>query len=63
MKADSYNALISGFAGIAQLLDLPEKDAKDQNIVVAAVVRWLGENQGWRFWRVTHPKIRKDISS
>ena len=47
IEADSHDALISGFVGIAQLLSLPEKDAKDQNLVVTAAMRWLVENQGW----------------
>jgi tetratricopeptide (TPR) repeat protein len=34
-------------AALAQVLDLREKDAKEQNIIVAAVRRWLENNSGW----------------
>ncbi|MFA4956509.1 MAG: FxSxx-COOH system tetratricopeptide repeat protein [Candidatus Methanoperedens sp.] len=47
VKADSCEALISDYAALAQVLDLPEKNAKDQNLIVAAVRRWLENNSGW----------------
>ncbi len=37
-RADSREALVSGFTDIARLLDLPEKDAQNQDIIVAAWV-------------------------
>ncbi len=46
-KADSHDAFFSGFAAIAQVLDLREKDEKYQNMIVAAVCRWLDRNQQW----------------
>ncbi len=46
-KADSHDALFSGFTAIAQVLDLREKDEKDQNKIAAAVHRWLDRNQQW----------------
>ena len=45
--ADSRDALVSGFGAIASLLDLPEKDEKDANVVAEAVRRWLERQTGW----------------
>lgn len=47
IKADSHEALISDYAALAHVLDLPEKDAKEQNLTAAAVRRWLENNSGW----------------
>ncbi len=47
VKADSREALISDYAALAHVLDLPEKDAKEQNRTAAAVRRWLENNSGW----------------
>ncbi len=47
VKADSREALISDYAALAHVLDLPEKDAKEQNLAAAAVRRWLENNSGW----------------
>ncbi len=46
-KADSRESLVSDFVAIANLLSLPDKDAKDQYLVVAAVRRWLDVNNDW----------------
>jgi hypothetical protein len=46
-SAASQEAMVSGFAAIASLLNLPEKDEKDQALAVAAVKRWLEANGGW----------------
>ncbi len=46
-SAASQDTLLSGFAAIAGLLNLPEKDEKDQALAVAAVKRWLEANGGW----------------
>jgi tetratricopeptide (TPR) repeat protein len=46
-RADSRDALVSGFTVIAGLLDLPEKDERDANVVAAAVRRWLERQTGW----------------
>jgi tetratricopeptide (TPR) repeat protein len=46
-SAASQETLVSGFAAIASLLDLPQKDEKDQALAVAAVKRWLEANGGW----------------
>jgi tetratricopeptide (TPR) repeat protein len=47
VKADSREALISDYAALAHVLDLPEKDAKEQNLAAAAVRRWLEKNSRW----------------
>jgi tetratricopeptide (TPR) repeat protein len=45
--ADSRHALVSGFAALANLLNLPEKEEQDLSVVAAAVRRWLASNSGW----------------
>ena len=45
--ADSHNALLSGFAAFANLLNLPQKDEPDLSAVAVAVRRWLESNSGW----------------
>ncbi|MFH0904550.1 MAG: tetratricopeptide repeat protein [Methanobacteriota archaeon] len=47
VKADTREALISDYAALAHVLDLPEKDAKEQTLAVAAVRHWLENNSGW----------------
>jgi hypothetical protein len=46
-SAASQETLVSDFAAIAGLLNLPEKDEKDQALAVAAVKRWVEANGGW----------------
>jgi tetratricopeptide (TPR) repeat protein len=46
-RADSRDAVVSGFTAIASLLDLPEKDERDANAVAEAVRRWLERQTGW----------------
>jgi hypothetical protein len=45
--ADSRDALLSGFAAFANLLNLPQKDEQDLSVVAAAVRRWLESNSAW----------------
>jgi len=47
VRADTTLNLSSGFLGIAKMLNLPEKDARDSNEAVSAVKRWLEDNSGW----------------
>jgi tetratricopeptide (TPR) repeat protein len=47
--ADSREAVMAGFVAIATLLDLPQKEAQDQSIAIAAVKRWLEANGNWLF--------------
>ena len=46
-RAESHEALTSSYVEIARLLDLPQKDEKDQTIIMQAVKRWLQDNHGW----------------
>ena len=48
-RADTREALISTFVTIASLLDLPEKDDKDQMVIVEAVKTWLAGRSKWLF--------------
>jgi len=47
VQSEKREELNSGFVAIAELLNLPEKNAKDQSKTVAAVKRWLQEHTGW----------------
>ena len=46
-RADTYDALISGFVAFAELLQLPQKEEKDQLKVVQAVKDWLKMHDRW----------------
>ncbi len=46
-KADTPETLNADLLIIAMLLNLPEKDAQDQALVVPAVKRWLSEQRDW----------------
>src|SRR3990170_1038191 len=62
-KGDSVESLISDFVAISSWLNLPDKDAKDQNLAVVAVKRWLESNNGWLliFDNADDPKIIEDF--
>ncbi|HET8888232.1 MAG TPA: FxSxx-COOH system tetratricopeptide repeat protein [Candidatus Angelobacter sp.] len=45
--ADTEQSVRGGFARIASLLNLPDKDATEQAKVTEAVRSWLEENSGW----------------
>ena len=47
VRADTEASLASGFRELAEVLGLPEKDARDSKEVVAAVRRWLGRESGY----------------
>jgi tetratricopeptide (TPR) repeat protein len=47
VKADTQETLTSDFVAIAKLLNLPEKDAQDQTLIVKAVKGWLEANANW----------------
>jgi hypothetical protein len=47
VRADKREELVTDFATIASLLNLPEKNAQDQNLIVEAVKRWLETHTGW----------------
>lgn len=47
VKADSRENLLSDYLAIAALLTLPERDANDQAVTLAAINRWLQEQAAW----------------
>src|SRR5207248_5408245 len=47
VQANTSEALLSNFVALAGVLDLPEKDAREQQITVQAVKRWLESHSGW----------------
>ncbi|HKQ77770.1 MAG TPA: FxSxx-COOH system tetratricopeptide repeat protein [Blastocatellia bacterium] len=47
IKAEEPATLAGDYAALATALDLPEKDAREQPVIVAAVRRWLEQNPGW----------------
>ena len=46
-QADTRESLISGYAAIAGVLNLPDKDKVDQNRVVTVVFYWLKTHAKW----------------
>jgi len=46
-RADSRDALISGYVTLADLLKLPEKDEQEQIRTINAVKHWLREHDRW----------------
>ena len=46
-QAESADALISSYVGIAELLRLPEREAKEQSTIVQAVKTWLQKHRNW----------------
>jgi tetratricopeptide (TPR) repeat protein len=47
VRAESESSIISAFAEVAKLLDLPEKDARELQETIRAVSRWLTSADGW----------------
>ena len=47
VDAESRETLLAGFVSIADALNLPSAQAKEQEQAVAEVHRWLEGNQGW----------------
>jgi tetratricopeptide (TPR) repeat protein len=47
MRSEDLTTLASDYAGLAVKLNLPEKDATEQRVIVAAVKAWLEQNRGW----------------
>jgi len=47
VRADSHETLSSGFVDVAEKLNLPEKDVKERQLVIAAVKDWLAEHCEW----------------
>ena len=46
-RAASRDTLVAGLLEIASVLRLPERDERDQGVVIAAVKSWLSQNSGW----------------
>ncbi|HYV07935.1 MAG TPA: FxSxx-COOH system tetratricopeptide repeat protein, partial [Blastocatellia bacterium] len=47
VRSEDPTTLASEYAGLAARLDLPEKDAAEQRVIVEAVKEWLRKNRGW----------------
>ena len=47
VRADSVTALTSSLVELASVLELPERNEKDQEIIVQAVLRWLRLHPDW----------------
>jgi len=47
VRAESAEALISSYIAIASLLQLPEREAKEQEVIVLAVKTWLQSHRDW----------------
>jgi len=47
VRAEEPTALAGDYAAMAAALDLPQKDAREQAVIVEAVRRWLEANTGW----------------
>jgi len=46
-RADSQDALVAGFLEMAYTLNLPERDERDQAVIVAAVKGWFSQHTSW----------------
>lgn len=47
VRSEVSTTLASDYASLAAKLDLPEKNATEQRVIVEAVKEWLRQNQGW----------------
>jgi tetratricopeptide (TPR) repeat protein len=47
VSAATREALLSGFAALASLLNLPEAGAQEQGVAVSAVKRWMERSSDW----------------
>jgi tetratricopeptide (TPR) repeat protein len=48
-RAESTEALVSSYVAIATLLQLPEREVKEQDVTVQAVKIWLRTHRDWLF--------------
>jgi len=62
-NADSYDTLILDFVTIAKMLNLPNKDAKEQNLVITSVKLWLETVSEWLliFDNADEPELIEDF--
>ena len=47
VRADSPVTLTSSFVELAHVLNLPERNEQDQNIIIEAVQKWFRHSTGW----------------
>jgi len=47
VRAEEAAALAGDYAAMAAALDLPQKEAREQAVIVEGVRRWLEQNTGW----------------
>lgn len=47
VRAESQDTLISDYLSIAEVLKLPERNTKEQRLVIDAVKNWLNNNTHW----------------
>src|SRR5579883_1962746 len=47
VRADSVEALTASYSELARLLALPEQDAREQEVILGAVRRWLATQPGY----------------
>lgn len=47
ISAETYESIVSSFVTIAGVLNLPEKQEKEQRLVMDAVTRWLTSHNDW----------------
>ena len=47
VNADTRDTIITSFLQLATVLKLPERDAQDQNVMIAAVKQWFATHDGW----------------
>ena len=47
VRAESQETLFSDLSQLAGRLELPEREAKEQSVIVEAVKLWLEEHEGW----------------
>lgn len=47
LRSEEPSTLASDYAALAFKLNLPEKDAQEQGMVIDAVKEWLNQNTGW----------------
>jgi tetratricopeptide (TPR) repeat protein len=47
LRSEEPATLAADYAGLATALDLPEKEAREQNAIIKAVRQWLDRHSGW----------------
>ena len=56
VRADSLSSLTSSMVELAHVLQLPERNGKDQGIIVQAVLLWLRAHPDWLLIALPHGK-------